>query len=78
MRLVLVAVLAGIIAVTSGVAAAKGSANALEMASYRKPLAEAKRISDGKVLLPSTFEAGKCWGFFDAIQQATGMGRRSC
>ncbi len=50
--------------------AERGITTALEMASYCKPVAEASRTSDGKLSFKSTFETGRCWGFFDAIQQA--------
>jgi len=43
---------------------------ALEMVSYCKSVAESQPISGGKLSIESTFEAGRCWGFFEAIQKA--------
>ena len=51
--------------------AAEGDAtSALEMASFCKPVAEAPLIGDGKLSLKATWKTGRCWGFFEAIQQA--------
>ena len=79
MRAVLL-VAAVVLVLTSCAPAAKaaepGIATALEMASYCKPVAEAQQIGDGKVYLDSTWETGRCWGFFGALQQATGLWER--
>ena len=72
--MVFIAVLAGIITATFGIAAEKAdSTTALEMASYCKPVAEAKRVGDKQVLVPLTHEAGLCWGYFDAIHRAVNV-----
>ena len=47
-----------------------GEGTALLMASYCKPVAEASWTGDDKLSLKPTFGTGRCWGFFDAIQQA--------
>jgi hypothetical protein len=41
-----------------------------EMLSACRPIAEA-HMSQGKVALPETFEAGVCWGAFAIIQNLT-------
>ncbi len=70
MRLIQRAVLAAVISCAPAAKAAEhGVATALEMASYCKLVAEA-RIADRFVYFENSFEAGKCWGFFGAIQQA--------
>jgi hypothetical protein len=41
-----------------------------EMLSACRPIAQA-RVSDGKIDLPQTFDAGSCWGAFAALHQVT-------
>ncbi len=72
MRLIRGAVLVAVIGVAVGVTAAQAG-SALEMASYCKPVAEAKHLGGGRVIIDNTYETGKCWGFFNAIQEASRM-----
>ena len=41
---------------------------ALEMRDSCKGIVDGPAVLDGQVLLPTTFEAGTCWGAFSAIQ----------
>ena len=52
-------------------AAEDGVHNALEMASYCKPVAESDFNDRGMVAFEHNHQTGICWGFFLAIQQAT-------
>lgn len=40
-----------------------------EMLSACRPIVQA-RVSDGRIDLPQTFDAGSCWGAFAALHQA--------
>lgn len=52
--------------VTNGAASAE---SALEMRGYCKAIAqEAQTAANNTILVPTTFEAGVCWGGFSAIQ----------
>ena len=65
------AALVAIISTTAGVVSAHTHTSALDIASYCKPIAEATPLSDGRVGFAFTYKTGKCWGFFDAVQQAS-------
>jgi len=49
--------------------------SALEMASFCRPVAKSAPDSGGFMYqVPPTFEAGRCWGAFSAIQAALVIG----
>lgn len=44
--------------------------SALEMASWCKPIVDAKQLGEDRIFLKEkTFETGKCWGAFLSLQE---------
>ena len=48
--------------------------SALEMSSYCKLVAEAQHTGTQIILMPTTYETGRCWGAFAAIQSSFNIG----
>ena len=74
-------VAAVVLVLASCAQAAKAVETALEVASHCKQVAEGRieeaRDGDQLVYFESNFETGKCWGFFQAVQQAVRIGDES-
>jgi hypothetical protein len=65
MKMTIAAAFAAIIATA---APARGEYSAREMQSFCRKVVNSQEDADGKVPLPSTFEAGVCWGAITGIK----------
>ena len=69
MRILRVAIAVLLIAVAFVYGAPSHAETAEEMLCACRPISQAK-VSDGRIDLPQSFDAGSCWGAFAALHQA--------